>query len=108
MKKIRKGDEVIVIAGKDKGKIGEVLQVLGDRVLVKGVALAKKHTKPNPNKNELGGIVLKELSIHISNVAIYNAATKKAERVGIRKNEAGKNVRFTKSDGKLIDVEARN
>ena len=99
MKKIHKGDEVIVIAGRDKGKIGEVLQVLDDKVVVAGVAVAKKHAKPNPAKGITGGVVDKTLPIHISNVAIYNGST--ADRVGI-KVEDGKKVRVYKSTGKLI------
>lgn len=102
MKKIHKGDEVIVIAGRDKGKIGAVLQVLtDDKIVVAGVAVAKKHAKPNPAKGVTGGIVEKNLAIHISNVAIYNGETKKADRVGI-KIEDGKKVRILKSTGKLV------
>jgi large subunit ribosomal protein L24 len=102
MKKIHKGDEVIVIAGRDKGKTGEVLQVIeGDKVVVAGVAVAKKHAKPNPAKGITGGVVDKNLPIHISNIAIYNSETKKADRVGI-KIEDGKKVRVLKSTGKLI------
>jgi large subunit ribosomal protein L24 len=103
MKKIRKGDQVIVIAGNDKGKTGEVLQVLAnDRVVVSGVAVAKKHTKPNPAKNIVGGILDKNLPIHISNVAIYNSETKKADRVGIKKEEQGQKTRVFKSNGKQV------
>ncbi len=103
MKKIRKGDEVIVIAGKDKGKTGSVLQVTADdKVVVAGIAVARKHAKPNPAKGITGGIVEKNMPIHISNIAIYNSETKKADRVGI-KVEDGKKVRFLKSTGKLVD-----
>lgn len=104
MKKIRKGDTVIVIAGRDKGKQGEVLQVVqeGKKVLVSGINIAKKHTKPNPNKNETGGVVDKTMPIDISNVAIYNPKTKKADRVGF-KLEEGKKVRVYKSNG--VEVE---
>lgn len=102
MKKIHKGDEVIVIAGRDKGKTGEVLRVLDDKVVVAGVAVAKKHAKPNPAKGVTGGVVDKNLPVHISNVAIYNSETKKADRVGI-KIEDGKKVRVLKSTGKIID-----
>ena len=103
MKKIRKGDDVIVIAGKDKGKTGEVLSVVSDdKVVVQGVAIAKKHTKPNPAKGITGGLVDKAMPIHISNVAIYNSDTKKADKVAI-KIENNKNIRVFKSTGKLID-----
>lgn len=102
MKKIRKGDEVIVIAGKDKGKTGAVLQVTpDDKIVVAGVAVVKKHAKPNPVKGITGGVVEKNMPIHISNVAIYNSETKKADRVGI-KIEDGKKVRVLKSTGKLV------
>ena len=84
MLKIKKNDDVIVIAGKDKGNRGSVLRVLGDRLLVSGVNKVKKHQKPNPVKGETGGIVAIEMSIHASNVAIYNATSKKADRVGIK------------------------
>lgn len=102
MQKIRKGDQVIVIAGKDKGKIGEVLQLVDkEKAVVAGVAVAKKHAKPNPAKGITGGVVDKTMPIHISNVAIYNSETKKADRVGI-KSEDGKKVRILKSTGKLV------
>jgi large subunit ribosomal protein L24 len=104
MRKIRKNDDVIVIAGKDKGSRGSVLQVLGDRLVVSGVNKAKKHQKPNPVKGETGGIVEKEMSIHVSNVAIYNAASKKADRVGIKTLGDGKRVRVFKSSGEAIDA----
>ena len=103
MRKIRKEDEVIVIAGRDKGKRGEVLRVLGnDRLLVAGVNLVQKHQRPDPNRNRQGGIVQREASIHVSNVAICNPATDKADRVGVRM-ENGRRVRYFKSDGALID-----
>ena len=102
MKKIHKGDEVIVIAGRDKGKVGSVLLVReDDKVVVSGVAVAKKHAKPNPAKGVTGGVIEKNMPIHISNVAIYNSETKKADRVGI-KLENGKKVRILKSTGKLV------
>ena len=102
MKKIHKGDEVIVIAGRGKGKTGEVLQVVdGEKVVVAGVAVAKKHAKPNPAKGITGGVVDKNLPIHISNIAIYNKETKKADRVGIQVVD-GKKVRVLKSTGKTI------
>ena len=102
MKKIHKGDEVIVIAGRDKGKTGEVLQVVdGEKVIVAGVAVAKKHAKPNPAKGITGGVVDKNLPIHISNIAIYNRDTKKADRVGIQVVD-GRKMRVLKSTGKTI------
>lgn len=103
MNKIRKGDEIIVIAGKDKGRRGTVAQVLpNEKVLVDGINVAKKHTKPNPNAGVAGGIVEKEMPIHISNVAIFNAAAGKADRVGI-KVDGDKKVRVFKSNGEAID-----
>ncbi len=104
MRKIRKNDDVIVIAGKDKGKRGSVLRVLdNDRVMVENINIAKRHTKPNPNKGVSGGIVEKEMPLHISNVALYNPAAKKADRVGIRLLEDGRKVRFFKSNNEVID-----
>ncbi len=103
MRKIRKGDEVIVIAGKDKGKIAQVQQVVEDgaKVIVEGVNVAKKHVRPNPMKGEQGGIVAKTMPIDISNVAIYNSETKKADRVGF-KVEGDSKVRVFKSTGKVV------
>lgn len=104
MRKIKKGDSVVVITGKDKGKQGDVLNVLAnDRLLVDSVNLVKKHTRPNPNTGEKGGILEKEASIHISNIAIYNPETKKADRVAINVLEDGNKVRVYKSNGKQID-----
>ena len=102
-RKIRRDDEIVVLAGKDKGKQGKVLRVLAseDRLVVEGVNLVKKHTKPNPQLGEPGGIVEKEASIHVSNVAIVNPATGKADRVGFR-FEDEKKVRFFKSKGELV------
>ena len=105
MNKIRKGDEVIVIAGRDKGKRGKVvLRASEDRVVVEGINLVKKHTKPNPMKGVNGGIVEKSMSIHQSNLAIYNATTGKADRVGVKVLEDGKKVRVYKSSGEEIKV----
>jgi large subunit ribosomal protein L24 len=104
MRKIKKNDDVIVIAGKDKGSRGNVLGVLGDRLLVSGVNKVKKHQKPNPVKGLTGGIVEMEKSIHVSNVAIYNATAKKADRVGIKTLEDGRKVRVFKSSGEMIDA----
>ena len=105
MEKIRKGDEVVVITGKDKGKLGTVvLRVDGEHVVVEGVNRAKKHVKPNPMKGVAGGIVDKDMPIHISNVALFNAATKKADRVGIKVLEDGRKVRVFKSNGELVNA----
>ena len=103
MNKIRKGDEVIVIAGRDKGKRGSVsLRVDADRVLVDGINLVKKHAKPNPMKGVTGGIVEKAMPIQQSNVAIYNKASGKADRVGIKTLQDGTRVRVFKSSGEEI------
>ena len=102
MRKIKKNDGVIIIAGKDKGSRGNVLRVLDDRLLVSGVNKVKKHQKPNPVKGEQGGIVEMEMSIHASNVAIYNATSKKADRVGIKTLDDGRKVRIFKSSGEVI------
>jgi len=105
MEKIRKGDEVVVITGKDKGKRGTVvLRVDGEHVVVEGVNRAKKHVKPNPIKGVAGGIVDKDMPIHISNVALFNAATKKADRVAIKVLEDGRKVRVFKSNGELVNA----
>lgn len=102
MKKIRTGDEVIVITGKDRGKVGKVLRAIDEnKILVEGVNVAKKHTKPNPAKNIIGGVLDKILPIHVSNVAIYNPTTKKADRVGFA-IEGGKKVRVLKSTGSVV------
>ncbi len=105
MNKLKKGDEVLIVTGKDKGKRGSILKMSEmDRVLVEGVNRVKKHTKPNPMKGTTGGITEKEMPIHISNVAIFNPATHKADRVGIKKLEDGRKVRFFKSNGEMIDA----
>jgi large subunit ribosomal protein L24 len=101
MLKIRKSDTVIVLAGKDKGKKGVVLSNLGEKLVIEGVNLAKKHQKPNPAKGLVGGIVEKAMPIHISNVALFNASTGKPDRVGFR-FEGDRKVRFYKSTGELI------
>ena len=104
MNKIRKGDEVIVTTGKDKGRRGTVLQVFeDDRVLVEGVNLAKKHVKPNPNVGEQGGIQDKAMPLDISNVLVFNPKTKKGERVGFRTEKDGSKVRVFKS-GDVVDI----
>ena len=105
MKKIRKGDKVVVLTGKDKGKQGTVLRVLADsRVLVENVNIVKRHTKPNPNKGVTGGIIDKEASIHISNVALFNPATGKGERVSMKTMQDGKMARFFRKSGEVADV----
>ncbi len=105
MRKLRKGDEVIAIAGKDKGKRGTIRSMIDDeKVLVDGLNRVRKHVRPNPNKNEAGGIVDKEMPLHVSNVALFNPATQKADRVGIRILEDGKKVRFFKSNGEVVDA----
>jgi large subunit ribosomal protein L24 len=102
MSKIKKNDDVIIIAGKDKGSRGSVLRILADKILVSGVNKVKKHQKPNPVKGLSGGIVEMEMPIHISNVAIYNASTKKADRIGAKLLEDGRKVRVYKSSGEVI------
>ena len=102
--RIRKGDDVIVLAGKDKGKRGTVLRVLDERVVVENVNLVKKHVKPNPNKGEQGGIVDKEMPLHISNVAVFNPTADKGDRVGFKTLDDGRKVRVFKSNGEVVDV----
>ena len=105
MRKIKKGDEVIVITGRDKGKRGAVSRVVDiEHVLVDGVNRVKKHQRPNPQKNQQGGIIEKDMPLHVSNIAIFNPATKKADRVGIKVLADGKRVRFFKSNGEVIDA----
>ena len=105
MNKIRKGDEVVVLTGRDKGKRGTVtLRADADRLLVDGINLVKKHVKPNPMRGEQGGIVEKAMPIHQSNVAIYNKATGKADRVGVKTLQDGTRVRVFKSSGEEIKV----
>jgi large subunit ribosomal protein L24 len=105
MRKIKKGDDVIVIAGKDKGKRGTVLRMVDDdHLVVEGVNVVKKHQRPNPMKSQPGGIVEKEMPLHVSNVAVFNPATQKADRVGIRQLDDGRRVRVFKSNGEMIDA----
>jgi len=104
MRKIKKGDNVVVITGRDKGKRGDVTRVFTDHVLVAGVNQVKKHQRPNPMKGEQGGIVSKEMPIHVSNVAIWNPVTKKADRIGSKSLADGRKVRFFKSNGELINA----
>jgi large subunit ribosomal protein L24 len=104
MRKIKKGDDVIIITGRDKGKRGSVLRVIDDRVVVENCNMAKKHVKPNPNTGETGGIVEKEMPMHISNIALFNPASNKADRVGIKILEDGRKVRFYKSNNEVVDI----
>jgi len=105
MNKIRKGDNVIVITGKDKGKQGVVLARVDEQlVLVEGINRVKKHAKPNPMKGQQGGIVEKEMPIQVSNVALFNPATQKADRVGVKTLDDGRKVRVFKSNGEVVDA----
>lgn len=105
MEKIRKGDDVVVNAGRDKGRRGTVLRCLGDDfLLVEGVNRVKKHTKPNPMKGQPGGIIEKEMPIHLSNVALFNPATQKGDRVGFKLLDDGRKVRVFKSNGELVEA----
>jgi large subunit ribosomal protein L24 len=105
MQRIKKGDEVIVLAGRDKGKRGTVLRrVDAQYVLVEGVNRVKKHQRPNPMKNVTGGIVDKDMPIHISNIALFNPATKKADRIGIKSLQDGRKVRVFKANGEQVDA----
>lgn len=106
MNRIRKGDEIVVLAGKDKGKRGIVLRMMKDedKLIVENINMAKRHTRGNPLQGKPGGIVEKEMPIHISNVAIWNPVTSKADRVGFRNLEDGRKVRFFKSNDEVIDV----
>jgi large subunit ribosomal protein L24 len=103
--KIKKGDQVVVISGKDKGRRGAVVQVLDDdRLVIESVNMVKKHTRPNPQAGKQGGIVEKEAPLHVSKVAIFNPSTKKADRIGFKTLGDGKKVRFFKSNGEQIDA----
>ena len=105
MNKIRKGDEIVVIAGKDKGRRGTVLQIFDDeRVLVEGVNIAKKHQKPNPNAGVQGGIVDQQMPLDMSNVQVFNPKSKKGERVGIRINDDGTKERVFRGSGEVVDL----
>ena len=103
MNKIRKGDEVVVIAGRDKGRRGTVTKLLTDRVVVENINMIKRHTKPNPQKNNPGGIVQREASIHISNVMLWNALANKGDRIGFKDLTDGRKVRFFKSNNEVVD-----
>lgn len=103
--RIRKGDEVIVIAGKNRNTRGTVVRVLADdRVLVEGVNLAKHHERGNPQAGTAGGIIEKEVPLHISNVAMFNPISNKADRIGFKTLDDGRKVRFFKSDGEVVDI----
>jgi len=105
MMKIRKGDEVVVIAGREKGRRGTVIKVLAnDRVLVENVNMVKRHTRPNPQKGTQGGVVEKEASLHLSNVLLWNPAAKKGDRIGIRTLADGRRVRYFKSNDEVVDA----
>jgi len=105
MKKFRKADDVVILTGRDKGKRGTILRVLDDqRALVDSVNIVKKHTRPNPNKGETGGIIEKESPIRLSNLGMYNPNSKEPDRVGFKFLEDGRKVRVFRSDGEMIDV----
>lgn len=105
MRKIKKGDDVVVVTGRDRTKRGTVLRIVDEsHLLVEGINRVKKHQRPNPAKGETGGIIDKEMPIHVSNVALFNPVTKKADRIGIRQLEDGRRVRYFKSNGEVVDV----
>jgi large subunit ribosomal protein L24 len=105
MKKIKKGDDVIVTTGKSKGQRGNVLRVTqDDKVFVQNINMVKRHTRPDPNRNQPGGIIEREAALHISNVALFNPATKKGDRVGFKALEDGRKVRIFRSSGEMVDV----
>ncbi len=105
MRRIKKGDNVIITTGKDKGRRGSVLRLVdAEHVLVEGVNKVKKHQKPNPAKNNTGGIIDKEMPIHISNVMLFNPTTQKADRIGIKVLDDGRRVRYFKSNGEMVDA----
>jgi len=104
MNKIRKGDEVVVIAGKDKGRRGTVVKVLEGQVVVESINMVKRHTKPNPQKNVQGGIESREAALDLSNVMLWNPVAKKGDRVGLRTLADGRKVRFFKSNKEVVDA----
>ena len=105
MRKIRKGDVVVVLTGKERGKRGTVLRMLeNDRVILENINMIKRHTKPLPQQGNAGGIIEKEAPIHVSNVALYNPMTKRADRVGFRVLEDGRKARYFKSNREVVDV----
>ena len=105
MRKIKRGDEIVVITGKDKGKRGKVEELLANnRLIVNGVQMVKKHQKPNPQMGQSGGIIPRESPIQISNIAIFNKTTEKADRIGFKILEDGKKIRIFKSNGEAVDI----
>jgi large subunit ribosomal protein L24 len=104
MRRIRKGDQVVVLSGRDKGRQGTVVSVLGDEVVVENINRVKRHTRPNPQANHPGGIVEKDMPLPLCNVALFNPATKRAGRAGVRRLGDGRRVRYFKSNGEIIDV----
>ena len=104
MNRIKKGDQVVVIAGKDKGKRGDVVRVAGDKVVVSNINLVKRHTKPNPQAGQPGGVIEREAPIHISNVMLFNPVSGKGERVGIKVLEDGRKLRVFRSSGEAVDA----
>jgi large subunit ribosomal protein L24 len=105
MRKVKRGDEIIVIAGKDKGKRGKVIRILGNsRIIVEGINMVKRHTKPNPARSVPGGIIEREAGIHASNVMLFNPSTNKGDRIGFRTLEDDRKVRFFKSNNEVVDV----
>ncbi|KGO99195.1 50S ribosomal protein L24 [Novilysobacter defluvii] len=104
MNRIKKGDQVVVTAGKDKGKKGDVIRVMGDKVVVSNVNIVKRHTKPNPQAGVAGGVVEREAPIHVSNVMLFNPATGKGERIGFKVLEDGRKLRVFRSSGEAVDA----
>lgn len=104
MNRIRKGDRVIVTTGKDKGKQGEIVRVLGEKVVVSNVNIVKRHTKPNPQAGQPGGVIEREAPIHVSNVMLFNPATGKGERIGFKVLEDGRKLRVFRSSGEAVDA----
>jgi large subunit ribosomal protein L24 len=104
MKKLRKGDQVVVLSGKDKGRTGAITRVFEETVLIEGVNVSKKHQRGNPQKNQPGGLLDKEMPLHVSKVAIWNPGSKKADRVGVKTLADGKRVRFLKSNNEVLDT----
>jgi large subunit ribosomal protein L24 len=104
MNRIKKGDRVVVTAGKDKGKQGDVVRVIGDKVVVSNVNIVKRHTKPNPQVNQPGGVIEREAPIHASNVMLFNPATGKGGRIGTKVLEDGRRLRVFRSSGEAIDA----
>ena len=102
--RIKKGDQVVVIAGKDKGKRGDVVRVAGDKVVVSNINIIKRHTKPNPQAGQPGGVIEREAPIHVSNVMLFNPASGKGDRVGIKVLEDGRKLRVFRSSGEAIDA----